>query len=222
VYAGPMPSTAFKRIIVRAVLRDVYPMVMRLIAVPDSFRLSDFDDVFQALLGWDAGTGFAFQIQGQEYNSFRRNTRARRLCDFRLHRREKFLYTLGALDQWEWDVRVIDTQDGADGDEVPVCLGGRGATPPQYSGGPTGYRLMLKRQQLGERMFEPAQVETALDLLTGDQPASTRELLRSVLADGARSLDQRLEASGPLEPQRFSLREANERLTQWRHHRRPL
>jgi hypothetical protein len=55
VYAARMPPTAFKRIIVRAVLRDVYPMVMRLIAVPDSFCLSDFDDVFQALLGWDAG-----------------------------------------------------------------------------------------------------------------------------------------------------------------------
>jgi hypothetical protein len=84
--------------------------------------------------------GFAFQIHGQEYNSFRRNTRARRLRDFRLHRREKCLYTLGALDQWEWNVRVIDTQDGAEGDEVPVCLGVGGAAPPQSSGGPTGYR----------------------------------------------------------------------------------
>jgi hypothetical protein len=64
---------------------------------------------------------------------------------------------------------------------------------------------MLKRRELGERMFEPAQVETALGLLAGEQPATTREFLRRMLADGATSLDQRLKASGPLEPQRFSL-----------------
>jgi hypothetical protein len=114
-------------------------MVIRLIAVPDSLDLTDFDGVFHAVLGWDAGIGYAFQIQGQEYNSFQRTTRSQKLCDFRLHRQEKFLYTLGALDQWEWEIRVIDLQDGAQGDETPVCVGGRGAAPPQYSGGPTGY-----------------------------------------------------------------------------------
>jgi hypothetical protein len=44
---------------------------------------------------------------------------------------------------------VVDLQNGAEGDETPVCVGGRGAAPPQYSGGATGYRLMLKRQKDG-------------------------------------------------------------------------
>src|SRR5215831_9888686 len=161
-----MPATSFKRLILRTVLRDVYPMVIRLIAVPDSLDLTDFDDIFHAALGWDSGIGYAFQIRGQEYSSFQRKTRSKRLRDFRLHRQEKFLYTLGALEQWEWEVRVIDLQDGAVGDETPVCVRGRGAAPPQYSGGPTGYRLMLKRQQMGEQMFEPAQVETTIHMLT--------------------------------------------------------
>ena len=102
-----MPTTPFKRLILRAVLRDVYPMVIRLVAGPDSLDLSDFDDIFHAVLGWDGGIGYAFQIQGQEFNSFQRKTRSKKLCDFRIHRQEKFLYTLGALDQWEWEVRVI-------------------------------------------------------------------------------------------------------------------
>ena len=66
---------------------------------------------------------------------------------------------------------------------------------------------MLKRQQMGEHMFEPAQVETASGVLAAahpDRPASTWELLRSVLADGAESLDRRLEQSGRLEPERWS------------------
>jgi hypothetical protein len=188
-------------------------MVIRLVAVSDSLDLTDFDDIFHTVLDWDSGIGFAFQIQGQEFNCFQRKTRSKKLRDFRLHRQEKFLYTLGALDQWE--LRVVDLQDGAEGDEAPVCVGGRGAVPPQYSGGPTGYRLMLKRQEMGEKMSEPAQVETTIRMLAAaypDRPASTWELLRSVLAAGGESLDRRLEQSGRLEPERFQLKEANERL----------
>ena len=210
-----MPANPFKRLILRAVLRNVYPMVIRLVAIPDTLYLTDFDDIFHSVLGWDSGIGYAFQIQGQEFNSFQRKNRSKKICDFGLHRQEKFLYTLGALDQWEWEFRVIDLQNGAEGDHTPVCVGGRGAAPPQYSGGATGYRLMLKRQQLGEQMFQPAQIEAAIRALTAahpDGPVSTWELLRSVVADSAKSLDQRLEQSGRLEPERFSLKEANQRL----------
>ena len=190
-------------------------MVIRLVAIPDTLHLTDFDDIFHAVLGWDSGIGYAFQIQGQEFNSFQRKNRSKKIWDFRLHRQEKFLYTLDTLDQWEWEFRVIDLQDGAEGDHTPVCVGGRGAAPPPYSGGPTGYRLMLKRQQMGEQMFQPAQVETAIRMLTAthpDRPVSTWELLRSVVADSAKSLDQRLEQSERLEPEQFSLKEAYQRL----------
>ncbi len=209
--------------ILRAVLRDVYPMVIRLMAVPDSLDLTDFDDIFNAVLGWDTGIGYLFQIHGQEFNSFRRKTRSKKLCDFQLHRQEKFLYTLGAMDQWEWELRVVDLQDGAEGDEAPVCVGGRGAAPPQYCGGPTGYRLMLKRQEMGEQMFPPPQVESSIRVLAAahpDCPASSWELLQRVLADGAESLDRRLEQSGRLEPERFSLQEVNERLAKLLQYRR--
>ena len=81
-----MPATPFKRLIVRAVLRDVYPMVIRLMAVPDFLDLTDFDDIFNAVLGWDSGIGYAFQIQGQEFNSFQRKSRSKKFRDFRLHR----------------------------------------------------------------------------------------------------------------------------------------
>jgi hypothetical protein len=80
-----MPATPFQRLILRAVLRDVYPMVIRLFAVPDSLDLTDFDDIFRAVLGWDSGIGYVFQIHGQEFNSFRRKTRAKKLRDFRFH-----------------------------------------------------------------------------------------------------------------------------------------
>ena len=200
-------------------------MVIRLVAVPDFLDLADFDDMFNSVLGWDSGIGYAFQVHGQEFNSFSRRTKSKKLRDFRLHRQEKFLYTLGAMDQWEWELRLVNLEDGSAGDETPVCLGGRGAAPPQYCGGPTGYRLMRKRQELGESMCIPAEVETVIGLLAAahpDQPVTSFDLLRSVLADGCQSLDRRLEEFGPLEPERFRLQEANARLAKLLEYRRFL
>ena len=95
----------FKRLILRAVLRDVNPMVARLISVSDDTELSDFHDVFQHVMGWSGDLGYSFRIHGQEFNSFRRRTRAKSLREFRLHRQEKFLYICDLLDMWEWELR---------------------------------------------------------------------------------------------------------------------
>ena len=37
-------------------------MVIRLVAVPDFLDLADFDEIFHAVLGWDSGIGYAFQV----------------------------------------------------------------------------------------------------------------------------------------------------------------
>lgn len=47
-------------------------------------------------------------------------------------------------------------EEAAGADEATACLGGRGASPPEYCGGPTGYRLMLKRQREGAALSDPA------------------------------------------------------------------
>ena len=191
-------------------------MVIRILVVPDYPDLSSFDEIFRTLLGWD-GLGFSFHIHGQEFTSFLRRTKAQRITlrDFQLRPRETFLYTCGGIDLWEWEFRLLDSEAGNHGDEAPVCMAGRGASPPEYCGGPTAYRLMLKRQKEGESMGTPAQVETVISMLTAaqpDQPTSSWDILREVMGDGLRSIDQRLEEYGPLEPHRFSLKEANQRL----------
>jgi hypothetical protein len=52
-------------------------------------------------------------VHGQEFNSFRRKMRSKALHEFKLHRQEKFLYVCDTLHMWEWDVRVLDIQDGS-------------------------------------------------------------------------------------------------------------
>src|ERR1039457_191701 len=68
--------TPFKRLILRAVLRNVSPMVIRVITVSDSLDLPEFDEVFRTVLGW-GNLGFIFRVHGEEFNSFRRATRSK-------------------------------------------------------------------------------------------------------------------------------------------------
>src|ERR1044072_4851553 len=158
-------TTSCKRLILRAVLRQVSPMVIRLISVSDQMELPEFHDIFRAILGWNGDLGYIVRVHGQEFNSFRRKTRSKTFQEFQLHRQEKFLYVCDTLDMWEWDVRVLDIQNGLGDDHLPVCLGGRGAAPPEFCGGPTGYRLMLKRQREGAAMSDPVLLEAGIEML---------------------------------------------------------
>ena len=78
----------FKRLILRAVLRQVSPMVIRLLAVPDHMDLPEFHDVIRAILGWDGDLGYLVRVHGQEFNSFRRKTRSRVLQEMNLRRQK--------------------------------------------------------------------------------------------------------------------------------------
>ena len=208
-------TVPLKRLILRAVLRSVSPMVARLMSVSDDTELTDLHDVFQQVLGWSGQLGYSFQIHGQEFNSFRRRSRSKSLREFRLHRQEKFLYVYDLLEMWEWELRVMDIQQGVAEDPEPLCLGGRGAVPPEGCGGPRGYRLMLKRQREGTTVSDPAFVEAMIQLLAAahpDQPASAWNLLGDAVHQGWQSVDRRLKQYGPLDPGRFSLQEANQRL----------
>jgi hypothetical protein len=84
-------QTPFKRLLLRAVLRNVSPMVIRVLALPDYLDLPSFDGVFRTIPDWD-GLGYIFCVHGQEFNSFRRRTKSKRLAEFQLRPQEKFLY----------------------------------------------------------------------------------------------------------------------------------
>src|SRR6266481_767720 len=51
-------TVSFKRLILRAVLRQVSPMVIRLVSVSDHMPLPEFHDVFRTILGWNGDLGY--------------------------------------------------------------------------------------------------------------------------------------------------------------------
>jgi hypothetical protein len=60
-----LETNFFKRLILRAVLRQVSPMVIRLVRVSDQMQLPDFHDVFRAILRWRADLGFILRVHGR-------------------------------------------------------------------------------------------------------------------------------------------------------------
>ena len=66
-------------------------------------------------------------------------------------------------------------------------------------------------------MCTPVQREAVLGMLATSNPEAPPETwrcYREMLKEGFVSIDRRLQECGPLEPERFSLEEANQRLAQ--------
>ena len=97
-------TASFKRLMLRAVLRQVSPMVIRVISVSARMELAELHDIFRTILGWSGDLGYIIRVHGQEFNSFRRKTRSKALHELKLHRQEKFLYVCDTLHMWEWDI----------------------------------------------------------------------------------------------------------------------
>jgi hypothetical protein len=135
--------------------------------------------------------------------------------DFQLRRQEKFLYICNTLDLWEWEIRVLDFQDGSPEERDPKCLDGRGAAPPEHCGGPRGSRLMLERQAAGPQISDPATIAASMKLLAQvyrEEADIDWQFFEETVTMGWKSVEERLVRSGPLTPMRFSRKEAHERL----------
>ncbi len=217
------PPTPFKRLILRAVLNDVSPIVARVFSISDDVEITELHDVFLSMLGWQHDLGFIIRVHGQEFNSYQRRSRGKRLRDFQLRRQEKLLYLCNTLDLWEWEIRVLDIQDGMLEEREPECLEGRGAAPPESCGGPHGYRLMLARQDAGPQLSDPATIAASMKILAqvySDEPDIDWQCFEEAVTTGWKSVEERLACSGLLTPTRFSRKEANERLATLRQQRR--
>src|SRR4030095_15120404 len=118
------PSSLFERLVLRALLNEVSPIVARVFAISDDIEITDLHDIFLSMLGWQHDLGFIIRVHGQEFNSYQRRSRGKQLRDFQLRRQEKFLYLCNTLDLWEWEIRVLDIQDGDPNAREPECLEG--------------------------------------------------------------------------------------------------
>ena len=74
-------TASFKRLILPAVVRQVSPLVIRLVSVFDHMPFPEFHDVFRTILGWNGDLGCIVSVHGQEFTAYRLGRSVKGLVD---------------------------------------------------------------------------------------------------------------------------------------------
>ena len=134
----------------RIQLRDVKPVVWRMVLVPGSIRMAKFSAILLAAMGWNNSHLHAFLIGderiGMCFDDYPEGEIDEKgvtvLQALREERNFVFEYDFG--DSWEHDVVIEDLTWSSFGLKFGVCLDGENACPPDNVGGAWGYTEFLK------------------------------------------------------------------------------
>jgi hypothetical protein len=183
----------------RVTLREVTPVVQRVIDVPAAITLDELHEVLQVALGWTDAHLHQYRTDSAVYSMAsddwddegETDERGVRLST--LPPRFVYLYDFG--DGWTHDVEVLGP-----GGDAAGCLDGQGACPPEDCGGPGGYAELLAaladprhpehpamREWVGDRLrpFDQTATDRRVRDAVGRVPDSVR-LLLGLPADGVK------------------------------------
>ena len=131
-------------------LRSVKPRVWRRIAIRSATNLSELAAILEAAMGWLGGHLHAFEgadarytMPDPEWPDDDLDERAFRVRDVLPDVGSKLRWDYDFGDGWEHDVVVEKIGPGQSDVDVPICLAGRMACPPEDCGGPMGYEALL-------------------------------------------------------------------------------
>lgn len=134
----------------KVTLQGIRPPIWRRLVVPDG-SLARLHEVIQAAMGWENYHLYAFEIGGTDYADPEsagelgmRDARRARLGDVVPGAKFKFIYNYDFGDDWRHEVLVEKVLPPGSVAEVPTCLDGKRACPPEDVGGPWGYPAFLE------------------------------------------------------------------------------
>ena len=120
------------------------PPVWRRLLVPPDMPLDRLHDVIQTSMGWTDTHLHVFSTAAGDYGvpdpelGFR-NERTARLEQFLRRQGDRIRYAYDFGDGWEHDIVLEKRADRAPAEQLPACVAGKGACPPEDCGGPWGY-----------------------------------------------------------------------------------
>ena len=128
-------------------LEQVQPAVWRRVVVPKRITLSKLDRVIQIVMGWSDSHLHEFEIAGKRYGIPDPDDawNASLLTDKRmslaksLGGADSFGYVYDFGDDWQHRIRVEKTLPAVACLQVPFCVDGANACPPEDVGGALGY-----------------------------------------------------------------------------------
>jgi hypothetical protein len=184
----------------RVTMRDVVPRVERVIDLPATITLDELHEVLQVALGWTDSHLHQFRtdttiyaVPFEEWDDGEAEVDERGVPLPTLPPRFVYAYDLG--DGWEHEIEALGR-----GGDVPGCVGGEGACPPEDCGGAGGYAELLEaladarhpehramRTWVGDRLrlFDRDGTAQRVRDAVGAVPGSVR-LLLDLLAGGVR------------------------------------
>ena len=141
-------ATAYQ---LKITLRNVKPPVWRRVLVPDC-TLDDLHAIIQIAMGWGNCHLYCFTVGASEFtrpdmDAGELNTEDSRktmLGDLIASAGQKLSYTYDFGNDWIHQIVVEKIEPAEAGRQLPACLKGRGACPPEDVGGPWGYAEYLK------------------------------------------------------------------------------
>lgn len=132
-------------------LRDSKPPIWRRILVPGNIHLNALHDVIQATMGWTNSHLHAFEIDGEQFGPAYEDLDLEMHDECRAWLDEiapveggKFVYEYDFGDSWRHTVLVEKILPFAPEMDLPVCVKGRGACPPEDCGGVWGYAELIE------------------------------------------------------------------------------
>ena len=134
----------------KVTLKHSRPSIWRRLLVPSDVTLDLLHDVLQTIMNWDDEHLHLFEIDGMTFSDRRyRDDDVAEEADVRLDQaapsaRSRFRYEYDFGDSWEHEIVVEAVQPPEPGQQLPVCLGGERAAPPEDSGGIWRYGWMLE------------------------------------------------------------------------------
>ena len=150
---GDLEQMLEQSISLKISLVDAQPKIWRRVHIPAIFSLGHVHDVIQICMGWENSHLHCFRISGNEYSAhydgdpepFGENADDVLLLELgAIEPGFRFEYEYDFGDSWMHTLLLEKVLEPEPGQQVPVCIKGKRACPPEDVGGVWGYEGFLE------------------------------------------------------------------------------
>lgn len=158
---------------IKVSLIEIVPPVWRRLTVPINLTLRRLHFVLQQAMGWQDVQPHRFRVgetlfgKPEDSSGGLKDSRWITIQDLVSVSTKKFHYEYGPGARWVHEVRIEGLGAGTPANQLPTCLSGERACPPEESRGPDDYvdRILAARASYDPEQFDVEQVNAALAAL---------------------------------------------------------
>lgn len=147
----PASSTPIEKVYqIKIILKDSEPSIWRRVKIASSIDLLELHGIIQAAMGWKdchmhqfVSGGRHFGDEDPDFDYKMTDERTVRVDELLKKEKGSITYEYDFDDSWEHMIRLEKILPGDDTPNLPVCVEGERACPPEEIGGVWGYEDML-------------------------------------------------------------------------------